>query len=181
LLYQSDWSHGLAGWQVSAGWKNSRGVLQSDASDGNVITPQYIPTVPNYAIEVRFQILSIPKSGGNVAVTADKAPGKDGYTAGILNLLAPGPRSPFANPEVQVYLNPITDVTNTPPVSDYEPGTGAHTFRIEVQGPQVQFFIDGLRKSIAISAQTDFLSNGPIHLKVALAIVRVYSVRLTAL
>src|SRR6185312_14732204 len=83
LLYQSDWSHGIAGWQVSTGWKINHGVLQSNSSKGNVITPSYIPTVPNYAIEVRFQIMSIPKSGGNVAVIADKAPGKDGYTAGI--------------------------------------------------------------------------------------------------
>jgi hypothetical protein len=181
LLYQSDWSHGLAGWQVSAGWKNSRGVLQSNSSSSNVITPLYIPTVPNYAIEVRFQIMSIPQSGGNVVVTADKAPGKDGYTAGIINLLAPGPRSQFANPEVQAFLNPIDAMEGGPQVSDYEPGSGVHTYRIEVQGPQVQFFIDGLRKSVAISAQTNFLSNGPIHLKVAQAIVRVYGIRMTAL
>jgi hypothetical protein len=137
--------------------------------------------VPNYAIEIRFQIMSIPQSGGNVVVRADKRPGKDGYTAGILNLLAPGPRSQFANPEVQVYLNPIDAMESQSPVSDYEPGSMQHTYRIEVQGPQVQFFIDGLRKGNAISAQTDFLSNGPIHLKVALAIVRVFSFRMTAL
>src|SRR5437879_4342650 len=90
LLYQSDWSHGLDGWQASAGWKITHGILQSDSSNGNAITLPYVPGGPNYAIEVRFQIMSIPQSGGNVVVTADKRPGKDGYTAGILNLLAPG-------------------------------------------------------------------------------------------
>src|SRR6266567_6187803 len=30
LLYQSDWSHGLAGWHGSAGWKLTHGWLQSD-------------------------------------------------------------------------------------------------------------------------------------------------------
>ena len=107
--------------------------------------------------------------------------GKDGYTAGIMNLLGPGPRSQFANPEVEVYLDPIDAMASSPPVSDYEPGSGVHTYRIEVQGPQVQFFIDDLRRSSVTSSQTDFLSNGPIHLRADQAIVRVFSVRMTAL
>jgi hypothetical protein len=181
LLYQSDWSHGLDGWQGSSGWKVTHGRLQTDLSNGDILTSPYAPVVPNYAIEVRFQIVSVPKSGGNFVIVADKASGKVGYTAGILNLLGPGPRSQFANPEVQVYLNPIDAMESSPPVSDYEPGSGVHTYRIEVQGPQVQFFIDDLRKSRVTSSQTDFLSNGPIHLRVDQAIVRVFSVRMTAL
>jgi hypothetical protein len=181
LLYQSDWSRGLDGWQGSSGWKVTHGRLQTDLSNGDILTSPYTPVVPNYAIEVRFQIVSVPKSGGNFVIVADKAPGKVGYTAGILNLLGPGPRSQFANPEVQVYLDPIDAMESSPPVSDYEPGSGVHTYRIEVQGPQVQFFIDDLRKSRVTSSQTDFLSNGPIHLRVDQAIVRVFSVRMTAL
>ena len=181
LLYQSDWSHGPDGWQGSTGWKVTHGRFQTDLSKADVITSPYTPVVPNYAIEVRFQIVSVPQNGGNFVIVADKVPGKDGYTAGILNLLGPGPRSQFANPEVQVYINPIDAMETSAPVSDYEPGSGVHTYRIEVQGPEVQFFIDGLRKSNAISSQTDFLSNGPIHLRVDQAIVSVFSVRMTAL
>ncbi len=181
LLYQSDWSHGLDGWQASGGWKVTHGMLQSNSNSENVITLPYMPAVADYAIDVRFQIVSIPTSGGNVIVTADKTPGKDGYTAGIMNLLAPGPRSPFANPEVQVFINPIDAMESRPQVSDYEPGSMQHTYRIEVQGPLVQFFIDGLRKSSAVSSQTNFLSNGPIRLRVDKAIVRVFSMRMTVL
>ncbi len=181
LLYQSDWSHGLDGWQASAGWKVTHGMLQSNSNSENVITLPYMPAVADYAIDVRFQIVSIPTSGGNVIVTADKTPGKDGYTAGIMNLLAPGPRSQFANPEVQVYISPIEAMESRPQVSDYDPSPMQHTYRIEVQGPLVQFFIDGLRKSSAVSSQTDFLSNGPIHLRVDKAIVRVFSMRMTVL
>ena len=181
LLYQSDWSHGLDGWQGSAGWKVTHGMLQSNSNSGNVITSPYMPAVADYAIEVRFQIVSIPMSGGNIVVIADKTPGKDGYTAGIMNLLAPGPHSQFANPEVQAFINPIDAMESSSQVSDYEPGSTQHIYRIEVQGPLVQFFIDGLRKSSAVSSQTDFLSNGPIHLRVDKAIVRVFSVRISAL
>ena len=181
LLYQSDWSHGLDGWQGSAGWKVTHGMLQSNLSSGNVITVPYMPAVADYAIEVRFQIVSVPQNGGNFVIIADKVPGKDGYTAGIMGLLAPGPRSQFANPQVEVYLNPVDDMETGPQVSDYEPGAMQHTYRIEVQGPEVQFFIDDLKRSSATSSQTDFLSDGPIRLRVDLAIVRVFSVRMTAL
>jgi hypothetical protein len=62
LLYQSEWAHGLADWRGSAGWKLSQGFLQSDLSNNNYLTSPYIPIVPNYAIEVHFQIVSVPKS-----------------------------------------------------------------------------------------------------------------------
>ncbi len=181
LLYQSDWSHGLDGWQGSTGWKLTHGMLQSNLSNGDILTSPYSPVVPNYAIEVRYQIVSTPVTGGNFVVIADRTPQKDGYTAGIMNLHAPGPRSEFSNPEVQVFLSPIDANEITQQVSDYEPPSGEHTYRIEVQGPEVQFYIDGLRKSAAISSQTDFLSNGPIRLRVDEAIVRVFSVRITVL
>ncbi len=181
LLYQSDWSHGLGGWRGSAGWKLTRGMLQSDLSNNNFITSPYTPTVPNYAIEVRFQIVSVPHNGGSFVIIADKAPGKDGYTAGILNLLGPGPHSEFANPQVQVYLDPMGDMASPMQVSDYEPGSGWHTYRVEVQGPEVDFFIDGLKRSSAYSMQTNLLSDGPIQLETEQAIVRVLSVRMTAL
>lgn len=181
LLYQSNWSHGLDGWQGAAGWKVAHGMLQSNLSNGDILTSPYTPVVPNYAIEVQFQIVSVPRNGGDFIIVAEKTPGKDGYTAGIMNLLGPGPRSQFANPEVLVYLDPINAMESSPSVSDYEPGSGRHTYRIEVQGPLVQFFIDDLRKSSVVSSQTDFLSNGPIHLRADQAVVRVFSVRMTAL
>jgi hypothetical protein len=66
-------------------------------------------------------------------------------------------------------------------IADYEPGSTWHTYRIEVQGPAVSFFIDGLRKSFAVSSKTNFLSGGPIHFKAAKAIIRLDSIRMFAL
>src|SRR5438874_891729 len=64
VLYQADWSHGFGGWQVTGGWKAMNGYLQSDGSNNISITAPYRPAVPNYAIEVRLQVVSVPKNGG---------------------------------------------------------------------------------------------------------------------
>ena len=182
VLYQANSSHGLNSITHSTtGWKMVHGFLQSDLSNDNVLTSPYVPTVPNYAVEVHFQIVSVPQGGGYFVVTAEQVAGKDGYNAGILGLLGPGPHSQFANPEVNSYIIPIDDMDSQPIVADYEPGSGWHTYRIEVQGPEVSFFIDGLRKSFAVSSQTNFLSGGPIQLKAAKAIIRVDSIRILAL
>src|SRR5438874_809824 len=64
VLYQADWSHGLAGWQVTGGWKALHGYLQSDGSNTLSLTPTYRPAVPNYAVEVRVQVVSVVNDGG---------------------------------------------------------------------------------------------------------------------
>ncbi len=180
VLYQAD-SLGLNSVHGTTGWKMVHGFLQSDLSNDNVLTSPYVPTVPNYAVEVHFQIVSVPQGGGYFAVAAAQVPGKNGYTAGILSLLGPGPRSEFANPEVNSYIVPIGAMDSPSVVADYEPGSGWHTYRVEVQGPAVSFFIDGLRKSFAVSSQTNFLSGGPIQFKAAKAIIRMDSIRMLVL
>lgn len=106
-------------------------MLQSDLSANNSLTVPYTPPA-NYAIEVSFQIVNAPRNRGFFVVTADKQPGKDGYTAGILGFLGSGPHNQFANPEVQVYLDPLSAMDSRSVISDYEPGSVWHTYRIEV-------------------------------------------------
>ena len=181
LLYQSNWSHGLAGWHASPGWKLMDGMVLSDLSSNNSLTVPYISSVPNYTLEIRFQIVSVPQNGGSFIVTADRTPDKDGYTAGILGLLSPSPHSEFANPQIQVYLNPQGAMDSQMVVSDYEPGSQWHTYDIQVNGSNVTLRIDGLGKSFASSTQTNLLSNGPFHVVSSYAVVRVASVSVTAL
>src|SRR5260370_34467868 len=64
VLYQSDWSHGLAPWGNPPGWKIVNGMLQSDLGGNDIITLPYKSAAPNYALEVRFQIVSVPNDGG---------------------------------------------------------------------------------------------------------------------
>lgn len=183
ILFQSDWSRGLAGWGGSPGWKIVNGMPQSDLSQDNALTIPYHLTIPNYAIEFRFQILRVPRNGGSFFVRASKTPDKTGYTAGILNLLSPAPHSEFANPEIVIYLDPLDAIENPEAArpSDYEPGTFWHTFRVEVQDQVANFLADGNGKGRAVSSQAAHMSNGPLQLICTGAIVRVASVRLIAL
>lgn len=181
VLYQADWSHGLAAFGNPPGWKVVNGMLQSDLSDENKLTLPYISTDPNYALEVSFQIVSVPKDGGAFVVNADKKKGKDGYNAGILNLLGPAAHNQFANPQVQVLLIPSGDMGSQMVTSDFEPGTVRHTYRIEVQGSNVTFKINGVGKSSAYSTVTNELSNGPFEVVSSGAIVNVFSISITAL
>lgn len=180
VLYQLDSAHGLNSWHGSHGWTVSQGNLQSAVSSNDVIVLPYTPNVVNYAVEVHFQITNVPHGGGYFVITANQQPGKDGYNAGILGFLGPGPHSQFANPEVNSYIQPIDDMDGQAVVADYEPGTTWHTYRIAIQGPQVSFYIDDLRKSFATSSQTNYLSNGPIQLKAAEAVIRINSIRILA-
>src|SRR5437660_12925192 len=64
-LYQANWSHGLAASPGTHGWKVVQGQLESDASGSATFTIPYQPTVTDYAIEFRLQIVrSVPPYGG---------------------------------------------------------------------------------------------------------------------
>lgn len=180
VLYQADWSHGSSG---SAGWKIVNGMLQSDGSENDTLTIPSTLTVANYALEFRFQIVNVVQNGGYLTLKALRSSSKDGYVAGILNLLVPGAHSEFLNPSAQVYLDPEDDMED-PAISrpsDYEPGTYWHMYRIEVQDSSVSFLADGNSKGTAISSKTAQLSNGPLQLISSGAIVRLSSLRILAL
>lgn len=183
VLYQSNWSRGLAVWKASAGWKIVNGLPQSDFSRQNTLTLPYKLAIANYAVEFRFQIVGFPQNGGSFVLSAKRTQDKNGYVAGILGMLDAAPHSEFANPQIQVYLDP-EDAIDSPESaypSDYEPGNIWHTFRVEVQGPQVNLLTDGTSKGVATSKETDWLSNGPLQLISSQVVVRLSSVRVVAL
>lgn len=182
VLFRADWSHGLSAWGNPQGWKIVNGMAQSNLSTDDALTVPYIPVVHNYVIECRFQIVSVPRTGGSFIVRAPHQPGMDGYTAGILSLYAPGARtSPYGNPEALVYLDPLDDMQARVAPIDYDPGYNWHTYRVQIKGPAGDLFIDGADSSTAVSEQNDWLSNGPLRLMSSLAVVRVSSVTITAL
>lgn len=181
VLYQSNWSQGLAAWGNPTGWKIVNGMAQSNLSDNNALNVPYLPVVPNYAIEVRFQIVSVPTDGGFFTVTAEQHPGKDGYDAGILNLLSPASHNEFANPQVQVYLEPMDDMSAPMAPADYEPGTTWNTLRIQVQGGNVRMLINGSGKGAATSVQYNVLSNGPLQVISSGAVINVSDIRVMTL
>jgi hypothetical protein len=179
LLYQANWKHGLAGWHASAGWKlvGSQLVIETPAS-ASIIAP-YRPTVTNYAIEVTVQIMRMLKPTKNgFTLFASSAPGKAGYSGGVVALT---PREPQLPPPgyAQITTDKLDASAGFQEI-DFVPGTSWHTYRIEVQGNEALLFVDGTRVSHATS-QEQALSTGPIGMNSTGLSLRVSSFRVTAL
>jgi 3-keto-disaccharide hydrolase len=183
VLYKANWSHGLSSWQGTRGWKVVNGQLEADSNGPNILTIPYRPTVSDYAIEVRLRVMRLLKpNGGYFTIAAPKKMGKDGYQAGVNNLLGIEPRPNGSHPQAQVFIDPSS---STAPGSalpiDYEPGFGWHIYRVEVQGNEARLLADGVQIGRASSEQTNVLSNGPINLSTASTVLRVSSLRVVAM
>ena len=184
VLYQADWSHGLAGWQGTQGWKVVQGQLETDASDSATFTIPYRPPVSDYAVEIRLQIVRLlsPNGGPSFTIFATRAPGKDGYQAGASNLLGSVTRPFGSHPQSQVFLDPSDDTAPGSGMPNaYYPGSGWHIYRVEVRGNEVRLLDDGTQIGYARSTQTRVLSNGPLGLSSELLVLRVSSVRILTL
>jgi len=179
ILYQANWSHGLAGWRGTAGWKAVGGQLLANSLSDSSITAPYMPVVPNYAIETRIQIARVLKNVANsFNIFASKAPGKDGYEAGVLALALREPDLPPPG-----FAQAAPDELNISAgflQIDYVPGSKWHTYRVEVQGSSIAFYIDGTQVSTTTSLKPA-LSNGPLGLTSMGLELRVSSFSITAL
>jgi len=182
VLFEADWSRGLTGWQATAGWKVLNGILQSDQSDNSMLTVPYRPAATSYAIEFRARIVKVPSNNaafGSFLISADAAPGRDGYKAVVIQIPGAGPHPQSVHPQVEVYTEPI-DPSNPGTAHDQEFGSQWQTFRVEAQKSLVNFSIDGQLSGRSASNQTSILSNGPIKLVVSSIILQVSDFRITA-
>jgi hypothetical protein len=180
VLYQADWSRGLAGWNASAGWTVVDGVLQSDAGSERSVTIPYQPAGPDYIVEVEIQVVSVPVTGGYYILHAQPAPSANGYETGVYGLQAPGPRPPNANPASHVYIDPPeaqAPAAANNSAHDFNHGASWRVYRTEVRGPAVSLIIDGRPNTQASSAQTANLSTGPLQLSCSDVMIRVRALR----
>jgi len=184
VLYKADWSHGLVGWQGTQGWRVVQGGLETDSSDSAILTIPYRLSVSDYAIEIRLQIVHLLSENGasSFSIFAIKAPGKDGYNAGASNLRDSVTRPFGEHPQSQVFLDPSSDTAQNSglPVA-YFPGSGWHTYRVEVKGNDVRLLSDGVQIGNASSQQTDTISNGALGLSSEKVILLVSSIRILTL
>ena len=182
ILYQSDWSNGLVGWQETQGWKVVQGQLETDSSGSATFTIPYRPPVSDYAVEIRLQIVRLLSQigGSSFAIFATKAPGKDGYEAGVNNILGTAPHPMAAHPASQVLLDPYEDTApgSGLPIA-YYPRPGWHIYRVEVRGNEARLLVDGIQVGDnARSEHAKVLSNGPLGLSCQQIILSVSSVRI---
>jgi hypothetical protein len=183
VLYHADWSHGLVGWQSTPGWHVVQGQLQVESNDDTSILLLYQPSVTNYAIEAHIRVAhQLMQHGGHFSIFANKAAGRDGYEAGVSDLMGPGPKPFGSHPQAQIFINPMSSMgSGNFQTVDYEPHADWHTYRIEVQNSQASFFIDGDPVGTVSSDQTNILSNGPIGLSSSEITLCVSNFTITAL
>ena len=156
-----------------------QGQLETDASVATLAFP-YKSVVSDYAIEIHMQIVrALEDNGGYFSIFAKQQPGKNGYQAGVSGLKKPGPFG--SHPQAQAAIDPYGAQSPGGYPIDYEPGFDWHTFRVEVKGSEVRLLVDGVQIGDASSSQTDTLSNGPLGLSSEAIVLRVSSLRITAL
>lgn len=182
LLYQSDWTNGFADWKPTQGWTLINGVLQSSTADNLSLTIPYQPTVPNYAVEFRLLIVDVPRSGASFALDVPPSAGRDGFSAGVADLL-PNKVNLFArHPQINVLINPAHPPgTGGGEYQDYEHHFEWRTYRVEVTGNTATIFADGHRYAYGTSEDTQTLSTGPLLFECATVQLQIASFRVYAL
>jgi hypothetical protein len=183
VLYQADWSHGLSQWQASGGWQVSQGQLEVAANNLSEITIPYRPTVANYAIEVRLEIVSlIQGEGGYWVIFGQRQPGKDGFQTGALGIKGSEERMSGSHGQAQVIFDPLTAMG--PGVGqpvDYDPGFKWHTYRVEVLENSVRLRDNGVSLAYGSSVDSDYITNGPLGLECDRVVLRIASIRVLAM
>jgi hypothetical protein len=182
VLFQSDWSKGLAGWQASAGWSVRDDLLEMDGQDNRTLTIPYQPTVRDYAVEFQLQVVSEPQDEGYFRLQAVPTPDASGFRAEVFHLLTPIPHQGGDHPTAVVTIMPLDaqDPASGRPI-DFEPHDTMRTYHVEVRENTVQFATDKATLSAAVGMKTKTLSHGPLTIECGLAFLRFGQIRVTAL
>lgn len=168
LVYQADWSHGLAGWKGTMGWSASGGIVRSDMGANRRLTSPFQPTTPNYAVEFRLQLVTASTTDATqYAFSADSATGADGYIALFDNISFSDKRLYPQHPHESIYIDPLIHQEDrgafTLQIHDFEPGIIWRTYRIEVRGTKAVLLIDSRIASWARTTQGTQLSKGALR------------------
>jgi len=182
VLFESDWSKGLAGWQASAGWSVRDGLLEMDGLDQRTLTIPYQPTVRDYAVEFQLQVVSEPQDEGYFRLQAAPTPDASGFRAEVFHLLTPIPHQGGDHPTAVVSVLPLDaqDPASGRPI-DFEPHDTMRTYHVEVRENTVKFATDKATLSAAVGMKTKTLSHGPLTIECGLAFLRFGQIRVTAL
>ncbi|HEV7127430.1 MAG TPA: hypothetical protein VGN32_08290 [Ktedonobacterales bacterium] len=184
VLYQADWSHGLAGWQATAGWTVVDGALQSDTGDARAVTVPYLPAVPDYQVEISLQIVTVPRTGGQFALQTARQACDAGYNTGVNGLRVGNIRPNGDHANIFIYLDPMDaqdSLDDRNNVHDFEPGPYVRTYQVAVRASQATLYVDGHFFSSVNSALSARLARSPIRLTCSGVAMRVSALRILAL
>jgi hypothetical protein len=182
VLFQSDWSKGLEGWQASDGWTVKNGLLEMDGQDNRTLTIPYQPVARNYDIGFQVQVVSVPADGGYFQIRAMPTSKASGYLAQVYHLLTPTPHLNGDHPTAIVTLDPSEsqDPRSQHP-TDYEPRDVMWTYHVEVRDNSVRFRRDSVSLSSAVTINAGPLSQGPLKIECGAAFLRFGQITITAL
>lgn len=184
VLFQADWSHGLAGWQATSGWSVANGALQNSLGAERSFTIPYQPPVAAFAIEVDLQIVN-PTKGGYFIIDVPAGQDGDGFQTGVTGLRAPGGVRPNGDhPTIRTLITPLYDQDTTVNIrsqTDYEPGDQVRAYRINVDAKAIQMYVDGRFYVSGDSTRGPHLASGPLVFRVAGALINVTGLRILAL
>lgn len=182
VLFEANWSHGLASWQHSQGWSITQGQLQANSVPETTLTIPYVPAVP-YTIEVQAQIVRVLKPLANeFTIGLNETSESDGLTAGFNDLHQYLPQE---QPDPSFYTGFIQIIPEHLPPGlqilqrDYVPGTTWHTYGVTVQGNEANLSLDGHVTIRSMSSEAAF-TRGPLVLKSEGLLLRISSLRITA-
>jgi hypothetical protein len=182
VLFQSDWSKGLDGWQASDGWTVRDGMLEMDGQDNRALTIPYQPVARNYDVAFQIRVVSVPADGGYFRLHALPTPTASGYVAQVFHLLTPTPHLNGDHPTAIVTLDPSeSQDPNTQHATDYEPRDVMWTYHVEVRDNSIRFRRDTASLSAATALKPGPLSQGPLRIECGLASLRFGQITITAL
>ena len=149
ILYEADWSSGMNGWSGTSGWTTTGGMLvnngEGEVGSGSpaMITAPYQPDTPDYIIVSVIALTGTTKPvAGPVKAFGEAArvTSAGGYTMGC------GP-SPVSGSDNLFLANPAKGEQLTDTILDgapFDPGTGWHTYRLEVSGSTISVSVDSI-------------------------------------
>ncbi|HEY7020547.1 MAG TPA: hypothetical protein VH349_05480 [Ktedonobacterales bacterium] len=154
VLYQETGSDNWSGWTGSSEWKMSNGMLINDGSQGfggevmpSIVAP-FQPSTPNYSIEVQARLPNniCASTFGWFGISA-RLGAASGSTTGYSAYVRCASVTGIKSSEKSLVEHCC-----------FDPGTGWHTYRFELRGTTLNYYIDGL---LALSAEdAQYLSAG---------------------
>ncbi|QBD77842.1 DUF1080 domain-containing protein [Ktedonosporobacter rubrisoli] len=179
-LYQADWSHGLDGWQHNEGWTVVNGQLAAHNTSASTIIVPYQPSTSNYVIEANVRITHVLKPIiNNFFIFSRNTSNKDGFEAEVMGLNSQDPKITGYAGFAQILTNQVNVNAGVEQI-DFAPSTNWRTYRVEVQGDETRFIVDGTEISKSIS-RMDMVSTGPLGLSSMGLDVEVSSFKITTL
>ncbi len=145
-LCQADASHGWNGWSGPPDWKILNGTLLNDGTNQDmslqptIVAPCQLDGISDYAVEARIQIVSFNNQSQNCFAITVRGDPTQSQWQGYIAAIDSGCVSSTSQTVIAVNsLGSDKVIAHAP----FNPGSGFHTYRVEVKGNSIKILVDG--------------------------------------